>query len=241
MDYVALIQTLTAVGTLGTAIVILWLQVIRPWLYAPKLKIDFRQEEPYCKDVLWVFQGDVNNATFPLGILPPSGNTYGEPQTSLDMDGDLTYRINAYWIRLKVTNNGGSVAKNCEGQLTEVRDKDKNLMRGFVPVILRWSSRPDIGPIDINKEAFWFLDILFINQAHAESKEAKKFSKYVHICDIYRDMPTGTSKDLEQGEYYLKITVYGDNFKPKSIILFIDWKGKWERSGAESIFCKKIT
>lgn len=242
MDYMILIQTLTAIGTLGTALVILWLQIIRPWLYAPELKIDFRQEEPYCKEVPWIFKEDVNKANFPSKITPISGSTYGEPQILLDTtDDSITYETNAYWIRLKVTNEGGSVAKNCEGQLTEVRDKDKNLMRGFVPIILRWSSRPDIDPIDINKEAFWFLDILFINQAHAKFEEAEKFSKHAHICDIYRNVPTGTSKDLEQGEYYLKITIYGDNFKPKSNILFINWKGEWKGSGAKSISCKKIS
>lgn len=235
MDYMLLIQTLVAIGTLGMALVILWLQIIKPWLNEPEIEIEFEQEEPCCKDVPWIFQDDIDKVEFPTKIFSPSGSTSGEPNICADINGKVTYETPAYWIRVKVTNNGKSVAENCEGQLIELRNNEKQLMKKFVPLILRWSSRPDIVPIDINRGASWFLDIIFINEEIKNMQSTEEFSKYAHICDIYRGQHTGTIRELEAGEYYLKIAIYGDNFNPKTREFHMKWGGKWNKTGKESI------
>ena len=46
-----ILQALTAIGTFGMALLLFYIEIIKPWRRKPKIKIEFRQEEPYCKEV----------------------------------------------------------------------------------------------------------------------------------------------------------------------------------------------
>ena len=215
MDTYLIIAALGSIGTLGTVLILFYIQIIKPWLNEPVINIEFNQKEPYCKEVGWVFKD-------------PQGNTIRTP---------------SYWIRVKVKNEGGSVAKNCEGQLIDILDYwTEESVEKFVPLILRWSSRPATGPIDINRESSWFLDVIFINRDNKDVRSTfgTTFSKKAHINDIFREHPTGTLKDLKAGRYYLKIMIYGDNFRPQIKKIYMNWSGKWKKghSGRESIIVK---
>ena len=216
MDSYQLIIALGSVGTLGTVLILFYIQIIKPWLNEPVIIIYFEQKDPYCKEINWLYFDDKKG-----NILSTS----------------------SYWVRIKSMNEGGSVAKNCEGQLIEVVDYwTEEPIEKFVPLILKWSSRPIGVPIDINKRASWFLDIIFINKDNPDVRKTfgTVFSKKIHICDIFRNKPMGTLQDLKEGRYILKIMVYGDNFNPTIKKLYVNWSGKWKKqhSGRESIIVK---
>jgi len=200
-----ILQALTAIGTFGMALLLFYIEIIKPWRRKPKIKIEFRQEEPYCKEV-------------PLANLQ---------------------NIPSYWMRIKVENIGKQIAKGVEGRLVEIKDKDGNSISKFVPLILRWASRPyskipDIKDVrmDINRGASWFLDVIYIaDVTKLKSSEKEKYEIWgqkAHICDIYMGLPTGTLKDIDPGEYYLKIIIYGDNIEPFSKTFRLIWRGKYK-------------
>ncbi|RLI75500.1 hypothetical protein DRP05_14675 [Archaeoglobales archaeon] len=204
IDIPLILQILTAIGTFSMAVLLFYIEVIKGWLKRPKIRIEFRQEEPYCKEV-------------PLEDLQ---------------------NIPSYWIRIKVENIGKQIAKGVEGRLVEIKDKNGNSIKEFVPLILRWASRPyskipDIQDVrmDINRGASWFLDVIYIaDVAKLKSSEKERYKIWgqrTHICDIYMGLPTGTLKDLDPGEYYLTITIYGDNIKPLSKTFRLTWGGKY--------------
>lgn len=60
MDLYQLIITLGSLGTFGTVLILAYIEIIRPWLNAPQLKIDFEQKEPYCKEIDWIFKNHLN-------------------------------------------------------------------------------------------------------------------------------------------------------------------------------------
>jgi len=267
-------QTIVAFGTLGMALAILWLQIIKPWWKKPKIKMEFEQEEPYCKNVIGLFKEDIGedltsndnsneseNAALDRETtthsgdmitwdnIPPSGgallSSVVSPQVVISehetQHSKRILEIPGYWIRVKIKNKGMSIARNCEGRLVEisrVENGGEKRIKKFVPLILRWASRPYITPIDINRKSSWFLDIVFINKEDERMKE--EFSNYVHICDIFRPVPTGTMKDLEPGEYYLKVTVYGENFNPKTEKFYMNWFGNWNEKGENSIIFERV-
>jgi len=212
MDWSQFVIALGSLGTFGTVLILAYIEIIRPWLNAPQLKIDFEQKEPYCKEIGWIFK---------------------------DSQGNIV-RTPSYWIRIKVTNIGSSVAENCYGQLTEIIDHRKGIVENFVPLILRWSSRPSIDPIDIVEETSWFLDIIHINKDNNKVRGifGSTYSNKAHICEIYREQPTGTKKELRTGKYTLKIMVYGDNIKPVKKELYVNWGGNWKAHGRDSIIVK---
>jgi len=213
MDLYQFIIALGSLGTLGTVLIIFFIQIIKPWLNEPLIIIDFAQKEPFCKEVNWLFLKD------------QQGNNLTTP---------------SYWIRVKVRNEGDSIAENCEGQLIEVSDDRGNIIEKYVPLILSWASRPKQAPIDISKGASWFLDVIFVNKDNSNVRNifGTTFSKKVHICDIFRGNPTGTFQDFKAGKYYFKIMIYGDNFKPTTKKLYVNWDGKWKIHGRDSIIVR---
>ena len=46
-----ILQALTAIGTFSMAALLFYIEIIKSWFKKPKIKIEFRQEEPYCKEV----------------------------------------------------------------------------------------------------------------------------------------------------------------------------------------------
>ena len=205
MEIKILLEALTAFGTTGMALIVFYLQIVKGWIKRPKIRIEFEQEEPYCKEV---------------------------PLVNLQ-------NIQSYWMRIKVENVGREIAQGVEGRLTEIKDKNKKPIKEFVPLVLRWSSRPyaeipDIKDVrmDINRGASWFLDVIFIaDTRELKSPEREKYKDWgqkAHICDIYAGSPTGTPRDLDPGEYYITITIYGNNIQPFSKTFYLMWTGKYK-------------
>jgi len=126
-------------------------------------------------------------------------------------------RKSAFWPRLKVTNAGRGTARRCEGILAEVRDCDGNLVKKYDPLKLRWAIAPinkGLEPLDIARDRQVDLNIFttFKDVSNAD------FATYPDAV--------GVPLFLEPGDYWLRIVIYGDNFKPVGRGYAVQWDGK---------------
>lgn len=238
-------QGLTAIGTLGVAFSVLYLEVLLPYIKRPRLTLTFSQEDKKCcreaRIGNWQLkevdlrpeqksEADHEPMTLesplegPHEIIPPSGvlaTTVGLTHTILlsqvntDIDTksrkeiSIDYKKKGYFVRIKVQNTGGSLAKKCQGVIAEVEltQGDFDETEYFVPLVLHWANRsPRLcgDPIDLNTGAHWYLDVVYTEED----------SDSVHVFHISTGEKIGTIDKFKKGEYRFKIIIYAENSKP---------------------------
>lgn len=116
-------------------------------------------------------------------------------------EGQKTY------LRLKVTNFGQSIAKNCVGRLLEVYDEDnKNIQ--YDPLYFFWARQndEDVGfhPVNIYPGDAHFLDVIRIGHKDQNFK--------FRVSTLGQPLPSG--KYLPMKSYIVKIAVYADDMEP---------------------------
>lgn len=176
---------MTAFGTVGAVVLALFLHVIRKRYLRPRLEIEFINEPPICRS---------------------SGLRIAERW------GAYT-TVPTYWIRLRVKNNGRSIARGCEGKLIRIifasNMKEKT---DFDPIILHWSSglRHPVkrNPIDINKEG----DYDYLDLVYAREDDPNKF--YLQEEGRSESNPRGIDMTPSRQDYILHVVVYGKNCSP---------------------------
>jgi len=203
-------QAVSAIGSLLAVGAALFIALGGSWardkIFGPKVSIEFGHAWPFI-----VRTGRVLGGEYVLGL---SGES-----TSRTIDLGPSF-----WIRIRIRNKGGSVAKQCKVKLLKVRyergDKD---LEGFDPVLLRWVSPPPgserFKPLNILPHETELCDVLSLVQAHAPVAEIE--------CDME---PRGavTSLDFgEQADYWLEIVAFGENFKPARKTLQVGGTGRW--------------
>lgn len=122
----------------------------------------------------------------------------------------------AFWPRLRVENVGRSVARSCEGILAEVRHPNGKLNKRYDPLTLRW----DVVPID---RGFEPLDIARNRVVNLTTFFTTENDSKAHF-ETHPDA-TGALLDLEPGHHWLRIVIYGDNFKPVERGYAVHWDG----------------
>lgn len=172
----------------------------------------------------------------PYGLIRPYkavlqtsvGDSHISLQPSMDADGgtrshkglQTSNGKKSYFIRIKVQNTGGSLAKKCQGVIAEVESVEGDLdeTEYFVPLILHWASRSSQlyrEPIDLNIGACWYLDVAY----------TKDDSDNLHVFHIFAEQPIGTIDKFSKGKYRFKITMYAENSRPTEKWLRLNWKG----------------
>lgn len=185
---------LSAIGTTLLAVMTFVVAILIPWWKKPKFTIEFDNVQPFCRETTLVEEMHVEGYTTPI---PPKLG---------------------YWLRLRVTNSGKSVAKRCIGKLVKVMDNSGRELTDYDPVVLHWvgTSWEDVPfrPIDLNREEHEFLDVLV---ARTDSPGN------VFMCtDTYL---RGIPKHVTPGTYRIQITIYGDNVKPRTKEFRLIWGG----------------
>jgi len=194
-----IVELIAASGTVGAVIVALALALGS--FQKPKLVIEFRQEEPYCRK--W-------------------------PMIADKWEG-VIWR---YWIRIKVTNKGRGVAKECKGKLVDIKkikdDGSLDQFHPFDPVILRWIDYREntYGPIDLNREEPSYLNIIYTMEP-GESEIQKGRAKWAWICGDIEGK--GIEGKLPVGRYTLTLVIYGENADPVQKQYKLTWDGEWDK------------
>jgi hypothetical protein len=172
------------------AIAAIYKQLIHDWVFRPKFKVTFSLEEPTSRET---------SVAWPPEALAPS-----------------RWKA-AFWPRLRVKNEGKSVARGCEGVLVEVTNPNGESDKRYDPLTLRWAIAPierGLQPIDIARERIVDLNTF-------TTIEGEQNAPFVTYPD-----PRGVPLHLEPGDYWLRIVIYGDNFKPVQRGYAVHWDGK---------------
>ncbi|MBM2825195.1 MAG: hypothetical protein HW402_859 [Dehalococcoidales bacterium] len=131
-----------------------------------------------------------------------------------------------YWLRVKVTNSGKSVAKRCMGRLVQFSDGEGKPVEDHEPVQLHWVGTPwTTGPefftlIDLQQSRSEFLDVLLTKP------ETNPASRPPPRLFMGFQQPWGLRTDtLSSNVKRIGIAVYGDNVDPCPKEYSIIWKG----------------
>lgn len=111
------------------------------------------------------------------------------------------------YLRLKVTNAGKSVAKNCVGRLVQLASQEGEPIR-YDPLYFFWARQDDevvdFAPVNIYAGDSEFLDI-------AGVRHKEKTVKF-RISSRKQPLPLGKVFPLEA--FFVKVAVYGDDIVP---------------------------
>jgi len=189
-------EIVAAVGTAAAAVATFFAVLValfgREWWdrrHRPILEISYESREPYCRDTQIIIE------------------THGAKST-----------VGAYWVRVKVMNEGRATAKGCKGKMIAVYNDDGNLRQDRDPMLLRWAGMPPdqaLHPLDLARGESQFLDVVF---ARADDHE---------FAFIAADpTPAGFFKTLEAGQKHkATLAVYADSVEPVTADFVITYGG----------------
>jgi hypothetical protein len=174
-DWITAIATASAVIV---ALVLAFLSDIRKWHKKPKFDMKIQNEEPFCRHTMLI-----------IGKRP---------------DG-AQITVPAFWIRLRVTNTGHSVARQCEGKLTRIIEVSNDKERtDFDPTVLHWAGSTH-NPIDINITEYEYLDVVYTRADYPNN---------IFIGAEEPTNPRGINLTPPRLDYRLHIELYGANVEP---------------------------
>jgi hypothetical protein len=190
--------------TFITLLVTLFVTLFLPWRRQPRFAIEFENKEPYCRPLEQVT------------ILVNKHDDITGKETLVQEKVPWT----SYWLRLKVTNRGRSVAKICSGRLVKFMGKSGPIETHDLVKLhwinTPWSAQEYFPPIDLNRGEHDFLDILVTRLEH--DRKALLFMSPENLFSNNPDkVPDGTCA--------IQVTVYGDNVDPCTKEYSIDWDG----------------
>lgn len=188
-----------AVGTIGMSSVIVYIEILKPLLQKPKLKIEFDNGVPFCRDVREE-KRDKQQYHIRLRVENKGGSV------ARGLRGKL----------VKVANEDGTLDTDFDPLFlhwTTVEPKPTEISS-----IFNWENI--LEPIDLNKREFEFLDIFYL--ISGEEKSEKPVNIY------HTNFPRGCLKGFGTDKLTsaFKITIYGENVKPVTKTYKLDWNGK---------------
>ncbi len=227
-----IVNNFTGIGTLLLAIGT-FITIYLAYFVNPKLKIEFSQEEPYCR-----------NAFIPaelIGLTNSMGKKWVNELIKYLKKSGIKYNpsnplVPGYWVRVKVKNEGGKSAHRCVGKLVEIKDWDNRIRTDFDISALHWvghfetdnyyrvfsttginysvNKSNKFEPIDLGIDDHQYLDILWI-----------EFGIDLFHINCPRFPDRGIKYDYEPQIYFLKILVTSENAESTGITLRVEWKG----------------
>jgi len=207
------------IGVIFLGTIALFQEQFKRWWFAPKLRIDFRLESPYCSKTplyLWM-----------------------KPQ---DLPGEIRIDTEAYYFRVGVINFGKSQARLCEvfiAELQEYRENRWQEIEYFQQVNLKWDTgKSQDAYMHINPSPIRLLsDIGHIVKGNKNVPEhiLNRFHlDYLYSIGGYQPQYLDANK-----KYRFKITVISENAKPVSRHFELFWTGVWKDTPEEMF--KEIT
>lgn len=191
----SLADWLTAIGTIlavAVALLIAGASTIKKWIYRPVLKVEFENGPPFARPPTPI--------TVPAGAPPAFG----------------------YFIRLRVTNSGKSIARDVEGKLMRIYGAGTLQERNdFDPTNLHWAGHDQHGgevprTVDIHKTAFEFLDLVNTQSGGPGI-----------IIYTTETIPRGIPFALPWGDYVFDVILFGKNTEPVEKFYLLHVRTGW--------------
>jgi hypothetical protein len=196
----------TVIGALVGFTSAIFSEPLRRWIYRPKIKLYFGEEEEY------------NART-------PEEATIIDPEKSAVPFQSIH---DAIYVRIKAVNVNYAIAKSCRAYLYSVEMKDKN--DNYVPTIycesipLAWSCRDKqaYDPYDLSRDVVQFIDLISTRSISSDFRVEIKPMPYRYM-DIFK----------QHGTYRFNVQVSGENIKPNYIKIIFKWDGSWDKYKAK--------
>lgn len=214
------IGAVTALGTLLLALVAIYGERIKRWLFRPKLSAKIRNASPFIDKYEHSFS---------------SSNSTEQKSTTLI-------------IKVQVENAGSTGAQLCRGLVQNVfcnREKSETFyeMRALVPTPLMWND--DSREYTISPLVPAFIEIARIEEIKSISKntdsEAVEASEYLLYLSIEEPGSSGLYIKLGKGTFIIPIIFTSDSIRlPFIEYLEIFWNGKDPSTADNSNFFVKL-
>lgn len=175
----------------------------------PQISIDYKDDRDFC-------------------VFTPIGDPLSAAEINdyFSNDANVGKGRVAYYIRVRVTNTGTELVRNCQTYITQIDlvsgDEERNLFRESLP--LAWAVRSSVeksfSKIDLHVGVPEFVDVFFIDDTGRKPQLLieKLPHRYYYLFD-------------ELGDYILTIRAVADNAYSREIRLKFNWDGEWHRSG----------
>ena len=203
----------TFIGIIPLGIIALYQEQLKRWFLAPKLRIDFQLNAPYCSKTpfyITFFKKD------------REGNEVVDKHISTE----------AYYFRVGIINDGYTQAKFCEVVMSELQGYEDNQWKGveyFQQVNLKWDrGKPQEDALqyaNINPSPIRILsDIGHIHKQGIKEEDTKKF----HLDFLYGIGGYHPKELSPNKKYRLKIAVISENAEFVSRQFEFFWTGVWK-------------
>lgn len=219
-EYIELtIQALIAIGTLLLAIIAVYGERVKRWLFRPHLDTTVGDSPPYVEKI-------------------------GEPRTST---GGAPTPVSAV-IKMRVSNSGSSSAQLCKGLIQKIfctRAASDTFfeLRALSPSALYWNNDKD--EFTISPKIPSYLEVARIEKAEAPSLDtgatASPASEYVLFVAIEEPGIKGRLIRLGKGRFIIPVILIADNIRnPITVFVDIFWNGTDPNSMNSSNFYVKL-
>lgn len=196
---------LVAIGTIGMTFIIICIQVIKPWLQKPEIKIEFKDGDPYCR-----------HEKKEGGGLGPYWCHFVVVNNGGSQADDCEAVLEKIWDPKK-------------------GEKDRSKWperKSWIPVNLKWSTekffRRKYYKTIYPGGRRYFCDIGRVNkQTDCKPDNGKNFAFELSGTFISQDT------SLKPGSYRIQISVYSKNAAKVTEKFDIEWHGEWKKEQKE--------
>jgi hypothetical protein len=229
-DRATLADWLIAFGTILVAIVAIFQDKIRSWIWKPKLNCEINLSPPDCHSTLLRYQSP------------------GYPEHGEDVWAQT------YYFRLRISNTGNTSAKNAEVILTEILKKEGDKfkkLKDFSADNLLWSTLDKMYCDYISPGTFKFCNIGHVVDPKERGKLPGEDNGFINLADgetsFFFDVRFKSNimyHIVGPGIYIIAVKIGSENAKTISRKYEINITGKWHYEEArmfnEGVSIKQI-
>ncbi|MFO1154024.1 MAG: hypothetical protein U1E42_10250 [Rhodospirillales bacterium] len=142
------------------------------------------------------------------------------PQGEIHPDGKFIQTDEAYWLRIKVTNDGKNIARTCRAHITQLsrinRDGTVERMDNQDALIIRWAIINETV-IDLPKGVNQFSGICYTKKSAANRLIPNTPREAIRLERVWGS----------PGTFELRIVVTAENAEHTCKLIRFEWGGSW--------------
>lgn len=139
----------------------------------------------------------------------------------------------SWFLKLRIENTGQGLAKNCFGQVLEIKDEKDTYLTQFNDMPFYWEYQNNLNP-------YKKIDIAKSNSLDIAQVEEKRNTLIMRVF-IPGGQKLQGGKTLSPGIYCVKVGIYSDNAPPVEVWVKMQWKSvypKWSNEDESGYPCQ---